>query len=210
MAPTTAGGWALERAPSRAGWPSRFSGLSSHPPSLSAEGSRFPHGGLWVWCRWLRGRVIPMRVMLRCKGLGFFSRTSRSCPPLDAPGLLDGGGSTLRAHTGVPGPSAFGAGALLSPFVVFWAAAAPSAVSDPAVQEGAGGDSLSALNLPALGWRRRVHRHARLPRESSRAGGSDRSGAVPLGWEERLSLGSVREGARVQVASCSQHLCLIG
>lgn len=40
-------------------------------------------------------------------------------------------------------------------------------------------------------------------------GAALQNGAFPSGWEEQLSLRNVREGTWVQVASCSQHLCLM-
>ena len=72
-----------------------------------------------------------MRVMLQCKGLGLFFWISHSCPPLDVPGQFGSVGNTLHTHAGVLGASAFGAGDLLSFFILSRAAAAPGAVSDP-------------------------------------------------------------------------------
>lgn len=48
-----------------------------------------------------------------------------------------------------------------------------------------------------------------LPRKSSHVGGSNTKRGFSIEVEEQLSLGNVREGTWVQVASCSQHLCLI-
>lgn len=48
-----------------------------------------------------------------------------------------------------------------------------------------------------------------LPHRLSHVEGSNTEWGFSLEWEERLSLGNVKEGMWVQIASCSQHLCLM-
>lgn len=66
----------------------------------------------------------------------------------------------------------------------------------------------SAAELPFSHWAGKAGTTAGAHHKSSRVGGG-RNRAFPLGREEQLNLGNVREGTRVQVASCSQHLCLM-